>query len=41
MYHYKLVAAKEPRVVADLNPRGMFGRIYAQDYLTLIYIFGV
>ena len=33
--HYKSMRANEPRGVASLDPRGMVGRIYVGDHLTL------
>ena len=34
-FHNKSMAANEPRGVANLDPRGMVGRIYG-DHLTLL-----
>ena len=36
-FHYKSMGAKEPRGVANLDPRGLIGRIYVGDYLTLLH----
>ena len=35
---YKSMGANEPRGVANLAPRGMVGRIYVDDHLTLLYL---
>ena len=35
--HYKSVDANEPRGVANLDPRGMVGRIYVGDHLSLLH----
>ena len=35
--HYKSMGAKEPRGVAYSDPRGMVGRIYVGDHLTLLH----
>ena len=35
--HYKAMGANEPRGVANLDPRGMVGRIYVGDHLTLLH----
>ena len=35
--HYKSMRANEPRSVANLDPRGMVGRIYVGDHLTLLH----
>ena len=34
---YKSVGANEPRGVTNLDPRGMVGRIYVGDHLTLLH----
>ena len=34
-FHYKSMAANDPRDVANLDPRGMAGRNYG-DHLTLL-----
>ena len=34
--HYKSMGANEPRGVANLDPRGMVGRIYVGDHLKLL-----
>ena len=36
--HYKSMGANEPRGVANLDLRGMVGRIYVGDHLTSPYI---
>ena len=36
-FHYKSMGANEPRRVANLDPRGMVGRIYVDDHLTLLH----
>ena len=35
--HYKSMGANEPRGVANLDPRGIVGRIYVGDYITLLH----
>ena len=35
--HYKSMGANEPQDVASLNPRGIVGRIYVGDHLTLLH----
>ena len=35
--NYKSVGANDHRGMANLNPRGMFGRIYVGDHLTLLH----
>ena len=35
--HYKSMRDNEPRGLATLEPRGMIGRIYVDDHLTLIH----
>ena len=35
--HYKSVGAKDPRGMANLDPRGFIGRIYVEDTKTLLY----
>ena len=35
--HFKSMRANAPRGVANLDPRGMVGRIYAGDHLTLLH----
>ena len=35
--HYKSMGANEPRDLANLEPRGMVGRIYVGDYLMLLH----
>ena len=35
--HFKSMGANEPRGVANLDPRGMVGRIYVGDHLTLLH----
>ena len=35
--HFKSMRAVEPRGVANLDPRGMVGRIYVGDHLTLLH----
>ena len=34
--HFKSMGANDPRGVANLDPRGMVGRIYEGDHLTLL-----
>ena len=36
-YNYKSMGANEPRCVANLDPRGMVGRIYVGDHLSLLH----
>ena len=36
-FHYKSMGAKEPPDVANLDPRGLIGRIYVGDHLTLLH----
>ena len=31
-FHYKSMGANDPRGVASLDPRGLFGRIYVGDH---------
>ena len=35
--HYKSMGVNEPRSMANLDPRGMIGRIYVGDHLTLLH----
>ena len=35
--HYKSMGANEPRGLANLDPRGMTGKIYIGDHLTLLH----
>ena len=35
--HYKFIGANDPRGVASLGPRGLIGRIYVGDRLTLLH----
>ena len=35
--HYKSMGANDPRSVANLDPRGMVGRIYVGNHLTLLH----
>ena len=35
--HYKSTGANEPRDVANLDPRGMVGRIYVGDHLISLH----
>ena len=35
--HYKSMGANEPQGVANLDPRGMVGRIYVGDHLLLVH----
>ena len=35
--YYKCMEANDPRGVANLDPRGMIGRIYEGYHLTLLY----
>ena len=35
--HYKSMGANDPRDVASLGPRGLIGRIYVGDHLTLLH----
>ena len=35
--HYKSMGANDPWVVANLDPRGMVGRIYVGDHLTSLH----
>ena len=35
--HYKSMGANEPRGVANLAPRGMVGRVYVDDHLSLLH----
>ena len=35
--HYKSMEANDPRGVASLGPRGLIGRIYVGDHLTLLH----
>ena len=35
-FYYKSMGANEPRGVANLDPRGMVGRIHVGDHLTLL-----
>ena len=35
--YFKSMGANEPWGVANLDPRGMVGRIYVGDHLTLLY----
>ena len=36
-FHYKSVGVNDPRGMANLDPRGMVGRIYVGDHYTLLY----
>ena len=36
-FHFKSMGVNESRVVANLDPRGMVGRIYVGDHLKLLY----
>ena len=35
--HYKSMGANEPQSVANLDPRGMVGRVYVGDHLILLH----
>ena len=35
--HYKYMGANDTQDVANLDPRGMVGRNYVQDHLTLLH----
>ena len=35
--HYKSIGTYDPSGVANLDPRGMVGRIYVGDHLTLLH----
>ena len=35
--HYKSMGANEPRGLVSLGPRGLIGRIYGGDHLTLLH----
>ena len=35
--HYKSMGDNDPRGVASLGPRGLMGRIYVGDHLTLLH----
>ena len=35
--HYKSMGANDPRGVANLDPRGMVGRIYVGDHLKTLH----
>ena len=35
--HYKSMGANDPRGVANLDPRGIVGRIYVGDHLTSLH----
>ena len=35
--HYKSMRANKPQSVANLDPRGMVGRIYVGDHLMLLH----
>ena len=35
--YYKCMGANDPRGVASLGPRGLIGRIYVGDHLTLLH----
>ena len=35
--HYKSMGGTEPQDVANLDPRGMVGRIYVGDHLSLLH----
>ena len=37
LFPSKSVEAKDPEGLANLEPRGMFGRIYVGDHQTLLY----
>ena len=37
IFHYKSVGANDPQGMANLDPRGMVGRIYVGDYQTLLH----
>ena len=37
IFHYKSMGANEPRGVANLDPRGMVGRIDVGDHLSLLH----
>ena len=37
-FHYKSMGANESCGVANLDPRGMVGRIYVGDHKTLLHI---
>ena len=37
-FHYKSMGANELRGVANFDPRGMVGRIYVGDHLTLFIL---
>ena len=36
-FHYKSIGANEPRGMANLDPRGIVGRIYVGDHLMLLH----
>ena len=36
-FHHKSMGANKPRGMANLDPRGMVGRIYVGDHLTLLH----
>ena len=36
-FHYKSMGGNEPRGVVNFDPRGMVGRIYVGDHLTLLH----
>ena len=40
-FHCKSMRANEPWDVANLNPRGMVGRIYVVDHLKLLHAVGL
>ena len=35
--HYKTMGANEPQGMANLDPRGMVGRIYVDNHLSLLH----
>ena len=35
--HFKSMGANDPQIVANLDPRGMVGRIYVGDHLTSLH----
>ena len=37
--HYKALGDNDPRCVASLGPRGLIGRIYVGDHLTLLHTY--
>ena len=39
--HFKSMETIDPQGMANLNPRGMVGRIYVGDHQTLLYILNI